>query len=190
LIINIPDYIVTAMSTSKIRKVLGPINPNPIIILTSETLVETIITPNSPPKSKPMAPTTKDENFIARQPARVDAQFLTVPQYKARPRSKPKSKSKSKSKADFRPVPWSIQLEAAIDDGKLEIIGQGVDGGITIPVSVEMEPGTGTSLDPLGFQSAESSRSIITPPYPSNQRPKSAESIPPTKLEVEKPTPK
>jgi hypothetical protein len=176
------------MSTPGSRKVLGAINPNPTIILTSDTLVETVITPNSPLKSKPPASTTKDENSIARKPVSVDARFLSVPQYKPRLRSKPKSKSKSK--LDFRPVPRSIQLEAAIDDGELEITGQEVDEGITIPVSVMMEPEAETALVPLDIESAESARSIITPPTPSSQRPKSAESVRPAKLEVEKPTPK
>jgi hypothetical protein len=181
------------MAALPARKVLSPINPNPIIILTSETLVETTIDPSSPFKSfksMTLASTTKNQDLIDPKPATANAQFLNVPQYKARPRSKPKSKSKSKSKADFRPVPRSIQLEAAIDDGELEIIRQEVDEGITIPVSVMMEPEAETSLDPLSIESAESPRSIITSPIPSNQRPKSAESIPPAKLEVEKPTPK
>jgi hypothetical protein len=180
------------MSTPKSRKVLGPINPNPnpIITLTSETLVETVLNSPTPFKSKRMEPSTKNKDFIPRGTANVNAQFLTVPQYKRRPRSKPKSKSKSKSKVDFRPVPRRIQLEAAKDDGELDFIGQEVDEGITIPVSVEVEPETETSLFPLGIESAESSTSIITSPTPSNQRPKSAESVPPAKLEAEKPTPK
>jgi hypothetical protein len=181
------------MSNIPARKVLGTINPNPIIILTSETLVQTTIDPSSPFKSfksMTLASTTKNQDLIAPKPATANAQFLTVPQYKARPRSNPKSKSKSKPKADFRSVARSIQLEAAIDDGELEITGQEVDEGITIPVSVEMEPEAETSRNPLDIESAESPRSIITSPTPSNQRPKSAESITPAKLEVEKPTPK
>jgi hypothetical protein len=187
------DNIVTVMSNIPARKVLGLINPNPVIILTSENLVQTTIDPSSPFKSfksMTLASTTKNQDLIAPKPATANAQFLTVPQYKARPRSKSKPKSKSKSKADFRPVPRSIQLEAAIDDGELDIIGQEVDEGITIPVSAEMEPGTAPSLVPLDTESAESPKSTITSPTPSNQRPKSAESIPPAKLEVEKPTPK
>jgi hypothetical protein len=180
------------MSTPKSRKVLGPINPNPnpIITLTSESLVETVLNSPTPFKPKRMEPSTKNQDFIPRGTANVNAQFLTVPQYKPRPRSKPKSKSKSKSKVDFRPVPRRIQLEAGIDDGELEIIGQEFDGGITIPDSVNIEPEAETSLDLLGIESAESPRSIITPSTPSDQRPNSAESIPPAKPELEKPTPK
>jgi hypothetical protein len=180
------------MSNIPARKVLGTINPNPIIILTSETLVQTTIDPSSPFKSfksMTLASTTKNQDLIAPKPATANAQFLTVPQYKARPRSNPKSKSKSKPKADFRSVARSIQLEAAIDDGELEITGQEVDEGITIPVSVEMEPEAETSRNPLDIESAESPRSIITSPTPSNQRPKSADLSPPPSSKSKNPLP-
>ena len=179
-----------AVSTPKSRKVLGPItpnpNPNPIITLTSETLVETVLNSPHPFKSKPMVSTTKNQDPIARNPVNVNAQFLTVPIIQRRSRSKPKSKSKVKT----RPVPRRIQLEAAKDGGALEIIGQPGNEGFPLPSSIVIEPGLDIGRDALKIDDVKSPEPTTTTPAASHQISKSAETIPAVEPEIENPTPK
>jgi hypothetical protein len=179
------DSIVTVMSTPKCKRVLGPINPNPTITLTSETLLDSIIDPSSPfnpNKSKLLDSPEKGTESTARKSEIVKAHFPTKP--------KSKSKSRSKVKVDYRPVPRRIQLEAAIDDGELEIIGKTGNEGIPIPFTLKSEPELGISLDPVVFEVAKSARPVITSPPTSDLNSNSAEAIPAVKLEVEKPTSK
>jgi hypothetical protein len=183
--IKATDSIVTVMSTPKAKRVLGPINPNPTITLTSETLLDSIIDPSSPfnpNKSKLLDSPKKDTESTARKSEIVKAQFPT--------KSKSKSKSRSKVKVDYRPVPRRIQLEAAIDDGELEIIEKTGNEGIPIPFTLKSEPELEISLDPIVFEVAESARPVITSPPTSDPNSSSAEAIPAVELEVKAPTPK
>ena len=181
-----------AVSTPKSRKVLGPITPNPnsnpIITLTSETLVETVLNLPTPYKSKPMVSTTEEQDLIARNPANVNAQFLTVPIIKGRSRSR--SKPKHKSKVETRPVPRRIQLEAAEDDGALEVIGQPGNEGFPLPSSIVIEPGLDISRDALKIDDIKSPEPTTITPAASHQIPKSAEIVPAVGAEIEKPTSK
>jgi hypothetical protein len=174
------------MSIPKSRKVLGPINPNlnPIITLTSENLVETMINPSSPFKFMPLGSSRsrQDVDSGIQDSARLKVQFPTKAKAKARTRSKPKSK------VDFRPVPRRIQLEAPSDDGELD--GQTVDRGIPLPADIRIEPGLDISLDTLKIDNVKSPEPTTITPAASHLILKSAEIIPAAESKVEKPTPK
>jgi hypothetical protein len=171
--VSVSDSIVPAMSTPKSKNILGSISPNPIITLTSETLVETIINPSSPLKSMPLGSSKKDVESTIQNSARLKPQFPI--------------RSKSKVKVDFRPVPRKIQLEAAIDDGDLEVTGQTIDEGIPLPFTIKIEPDLETSLDPLTIESVDSPRPTTITRAASNQISASAESIPAVEPKLVKP---
>jgi hypothetical protein len=158
------------MPTSHTKKVPGPINPNPIIILTSDDAIDTII--DSPFKFMPMGWSRRNVRCIVQDMDRLRAPFPTKSRSKSKTKSNSKTRSRSKYKVDYRPVPWRIQLEAAIDDGEQEVVGQTVGEGFPLPLAVKVEPDLEIVSRPPRIEVAESPKSTGPNPATSNHKSK------------------
>lgn len=173
---NIPDNIVTFMSTPELRKVLCPSNPNPNIALTSESLVETILNPSSPFKTMPLESTKEGVDCTVQDAWKLEAQFAKV--------SKRNSRSKSRSKWDAD-CPRETPIEAATGDGKLEVVGPTADDMITLQYAIKIEPGL-EPQDGFRIDDVKPAELNITPPSASDSEPNSTTFIPTVKIEIEK----
>jgi len=173
---NIPNNIVTVMSTPELRKVLGPINPNPDIALTSKTLVETILDPSSPFKTMPLESAKEGVDCTVQDAWKLEAQFAKV--------SRRKSRSKSRSRSDPG-CPREIPIGAVIGDGQLEVPGQTVNEGNPFPSAIKLEPGLELQ-DALRIDDVKPTEPNITPPSASDPGPDSTTFIPTVKVEIEK----
>ena len=164
------------MSNTNPGRVLGPIDPNPYIIVPSETLIESILNPSSPLETKPPGSWKKDVEFTSRESSRLEAQLINV--------SKRQSRSSPRSKSDVDCLRRN-QTEAAIGEGQSEVLGQTANERPPFPSAIKIEPG----LQPhnrFRIDDIKPTELSITPPSPSNLEPSSTTFIPTVKVEIKK----